>query len=142
MEANPDAQSIDSSDPIVSESPLEIRSLGVQGFVLRHGHETVITAPLFTRQSAFEVTMNLPLSSDTTAVDAGLAGIAFDDVRAVVSGHAHYDHLLDVPRVLEKAPHATAYTNASGRHILAALARPTVAWPQRSLAARSRRRRR
>jgi hypothetical protein len=134
LEANPDAQPFDSSDPIVSESPLEIRSLGVQGFVLRHDHQAVITAPLFTRQSAFEVTINLPLSSDTAAVDAGLADVAFEDVRAVVSGHAHYDHLLDVPRVLEKAPQATAYTNASGQHILAALApdgcghaRPTIA---------------
>lgn len=122
MESNPDAQPFDSSDPIVSESPLEIRSLGVQGFVLRHDHETVITAPLFTRQSAVEVTLNLPLSSDTAAVDAGLGDIAFDEVRAMVSGHAHYDHLLDVPRVLEKAPHAIAYTNLSGQHILAALA--------------------
>jgi hypothetical protein len=122
LEANPDAQSFDSSDPIVTESPLEIRSLGVQGFVLRHDHETVITAPLFTRQSAFEVTLNVPLMSDPAAVDAGLGDIAFDEVRAVVSGHAHYDHLLDVPRVLEKAAHATAYTNASGQHILAALA--------------------
>lgn len=122
MEPNPDAQSVDSSDPIVDDSPLEIRSLGVQGFVLRHDHEIVITAPLFTRQSAVEVTLNLPLPSDTAGVDAGLAGIALDDVRAVVSGHAHYDHLLDVPRLLERAPHAIAYTNASGQHILAALA--------------------
>lgn len=134
LSSNPDAAAIDSSDPIVNNAPLEIRSLGVQGFVLRHERDIVVTAPLFTRQSAFEVTVHLPLASDVAAVDAGLAGIALDDVRAVVSGHAHYDHLLDVPRVLERAPHAVAYTNVSGQHILAALApdRPgcTNAQPQ------------
>jgi hypothetical protein len=138
LSSNPDAAEIDSSDPIVINTPLEIRSLGVQGFVLRHGRDVVVTAPLFTRQSAFEVTVNLPLASDVAAVSAGLAGIALDDVRAVVSGHAHYDHLLDVPRVLEQAPHSIAYTNSSGQHILAALApdRPgcTSAQPQPMIA--------
>jgi hypothetical protein len=43
-------------------------------------------------------------------------------VRAVLSGHAHYDHLLDVPSILARAPAATLYTNASGKHMLAALA--------------------
>ena len=122
LSSSPDAPAIDSSDPIVNESPLEIRSLGVQGFELRHERDVVLTAPMFTRQSAFEVTVHLPLASDVAAVDAGLAGIPLDEVRAVVSGHAHYDHLLDVPRVLERAPHAVAYTNLSGQHMLAALA--------------------
>lgn len=106
----------------VAKAPLEIRSLGVQGFVLHVGHDSVMTAPLFTRQSAIEVTFNAPMPSDTAAVDTGLAGIPLDELRAVVSGHAHYDHFLDVPHILDKAPGAIAYTNLTGRHILAALA--------------------
>src|SRR5512143_1905250 len=112
----------DDAAPPVAPSALEIRSLGVQGFVLHHGHDTVMTAPLFTRQSAIEVTFNVPLPSDTAAVDAGLAGVPLDELRAVISGHAHYDHFLDVPHILDKAPGAIAYTNLTGRHILAALA--------------------
>lgn len=104
------------------DSPLVIDSLGVQGFVLRRGGDAVLTAPLFTRQSAIEVALNVPLSADPVAIDAGLAGVALDDVRAIVSGHAHYDHLLDVPHLLARAPGATAYTNLSGRRMLAALA--------------------
>jgi hypothetical protein len=109
--------------PAVSATvPLEVRSLGVQGFMLHYGHDSVMTAPLFTRQSAIEVTFNVPLPADTAAIDAGLAEIPLDELRAVVSGHAHYDHFLDVPHVLEKAPGAIAYTNLTGRHMLAALA--------------------
>ncbi|HSD86868.1 MAG TPA: hypothetical protein VLB44_05115 [Kofleriaceae bacterium] len=119
----PDAAPVTTPDATpVAPTPLEIRSLGVQGFVVHHGHDTVMTAPLFTRQSAIEVTFNLPLPSDTAAVDAGLAGVPLDELRAVVSGHAHYDHFLDVPHILEKAPGAIAYTNLTGRHVLAALA--------------------
>ena len=112
----PDAPSVSAAPP------LEVRSLGVQGFMLHYGNDSVMTAPLFTRQSAIEVTFNVPLPADTAAIDAGLAGIPLDDLRAVVSGHAHYDHFLDVPHVLEKAPGAIAYTNLTGRHMLAALA--------------------
>jgi len=57
-----------------------------------------------------------------SAIDAGLAGVPLDQLRAVVSGHAHYDHFLDVPHILELAPGARTYTNMSGRNILAALA--------------------
>lgn len=117
---------------------LEVRSLGVQGFVLSYGSDTIMTAPLFTRQSAIDVALNVPLPPDIAAIDQGLAGVAFDQLRAVVSGHAHYDHFLDVPHVLELAPGARAYTNLSGRNILAALApdRPAGCTnaPQRPLA--------
>jgi hypothetical protein len=112
---------------VVDDTPLEVHALGVQGFVLRHGTDVVMTAPLFTRQSALEVTFNVALSADTAAIDAGLADESLGDVRAIISGHAHYDHLMDVPYIMTKAPNATAYTNLTGRHVLAALApdRPT-----------------
>lgn len=102
--------------------PLAVQSLGVQGFVLRRGADAIMTAPMYTRQSAFEVTINLPLAADTAAIDQGLASVELADIRAIVSGHAHYDHLIDVPYILTKMPNAVAYTNTSGKHMLAALA--------------------
>lgn len=104
------------------KAPLEIEALGVQGFALRYRGETVLSAPMFTRQSTFEVGLNLPLPSDTVAVDDGLAHVRMDELRAIISGHAHYDHFIDVPHIMERAPQATTFTNLSGRHILAALA--------------------
>ncbi len=114
-DAAPDAR-------VVDTSPLEIRALGVQGFVLQRGHDVVMTAPLFTRQSEVEVALNLPITPDAAAIDSHLAGVPLDELRAVVSGHAHYDHFLDVAHILSQAPDARAITNLTGRHILAALA--------------------
>jgi len=109
----PDAQVIEE---------LEVQGLGVQGFTLRYGGDTVLTAPLFTRQGTVEVGLNLPLSADTAAIDAGLAGVGLSEIRAIVTGHAHYDHFMDVPHVMELSPAALTYTNMTGRNILAALA--------------------
>jgi hypothetical protein len=126
----PDAAAVSVDAPIVETDVLDVHALGVQGFVLRHGNDVVMTAPLFTRQSAFEVTLNVSLAADIAAIDAGLAGEPLAEVRAIVSGHAHYDHFMDVPHILETASNATAYTNLSGRHMLAALApdRPGCAY--------------
>ena len=116
--ATPDA----APDAAPPPAPLEIHGLGIQGFVLRWHGEAVMTAPLYTRQSALEVTLGIPLESDTAAIDQYLANEPLDEVRAIVSGHAHYDHFIDVPHILTLAPNANAYTNLTGRHVLAALA--------------------
>ena len=118
----PPGSSTPDAPAAVDHTPVEIHGLGVQGFLIKRGHDAVLTAPLFTRQSALEVTLNLPLASDTAAIDSKLAGEPLADVRAIVTGHAHYDHFMDVPHVLELAPSAAVYTNMTGRHILAALA--------------------
>jgi len=127
--SEPDATTSPSPDApsTIDRTPVEVDALGVQGFMLRRGHDVVLTAPLFTRQSAIDVTFNVPLVSDTAAIDAKLAGEPLADLRAIVTGHAHYDHFMDVPHVLERAPQAAVYTNLTGRHMLAALApdRPT-----------------
>jgi hypothetical protein len=118
----PDSAVVIPPDAPAVIAPLEVQFLGVQGFALRHGDDVVLTAPLFTRQSTVEVGLNFPMTSDTAAIDAGMAGVPLDKIRAIVSGHAHFDHLLDVPHVLALAPNAIAYSNLTGRHIFAALA--------------------
>jgi hypothetical protein len=126
------AQSADAApDARVPVAPLTIHGLGVQGFVLHWGHDAVMTAPLYTRQSAVDVTLNMPLASDTAAIDQNLAleNVPLDEVRAIVSGHAHYDHFIDVPHILDLAPNAVAATNMTGRHILAALAPDSCGTP-------------
>lgn len=114
--AEPDAHEM------VDTTPLSIEALGVSGFVLRRGGDAVLTAPLFTRQRAIDVALNLPLQSDTAKIDAGMAGVVMTDIKAIVSGHAHFDHFMDVPHIMSKAPSSIAYTNLSGRHMLSALA--------------------
>jgi len=124
--ATPDAASdaaiVRPDTPAEAIAPLTVHGLGIQGFWFQWGNEAVLTAPLYTRQDAVNITINAPITRDDAAIDAGLAGEPLDQLVAVVSGHAHYDHFIDVPHILDMAPHARAYTNLTGRHILAALA--------------------
>lgn len=106
-------------DPI---EPLKIRFLGVQGFLVEYGNEALLTSPLFTRPNGVQVTTGLPVSSDPALVAKNIPSAALAHVHAVLSGHAHYDHLLDTPAVMQKAPNATLYSNLSTRNILAAWA--------------------
>ena len=117
-----DAPVAPTPDAPVEIAPMRVTSLGVQGFAVTYGDDVVLTAPMFTRQSAFLVGLNAPIETDTAATDAGLAGIQLANVRAIVSGHAHYDHLLDVPYIATKTPNANVYANLTAKHIFAALA--------------------
>ncbi|MBI5516959.1 MAG: hypothetical protein HY909_24465 [Deltaproteobacteria bacterium] len=120
-DAAPDARDAHSPTDAATSTPLEVRFLGVQGFVLRRGGDVVLTAPLFTRASVLDVTFGR-VAPDEVAITAGLVPVPLGELSAVVTGHAHYDHLLDVPSVLRRAPRATLYANRTARHLLAALA--------------------
>src|SRR5262245_56810785 len=83
----------------VPPAPLEVRFLGVGGFWLKTGDQPTLTAPLYTRPSMLKVSLG-SIASDPSLVKAGLPAGALDNLRGIVSGHAHYDHLLDVPELL------------------------------------------
>jgi L-ascorbate metabolism protein UlaG (beta-lactamase superfamily) len=100
---------------------LKVKFLGVAGFMLEYGGDAVLSAPLFTRPSMFEVTAGF-VDSDPLGVDKHLPASSLTNLRAVISGHAHYDHLLDVPTVLDRAKTATLYGNRSAKNLLAAFA--------------------
>src|SRR3954469_23141300 len=87
-------------------STLKVSWLGVQGFLLESGDDAVLTAPLYTRPSVFEASTGVPVNSDDALVEASLPTARLANVRTIVSGHAHYDHLLDVPNVMARAPQA------------------------------------
>jgi L-ascorbate metabolism protein UlaG (beta-lactamase superfamily) len=103
-------------------APLQVRFLGVQGFLVGTADEAILTAPLFTRPDMITVTTGLPVTSDEALVEANLPTSMLGSVRAVLSGHAHYDHLLDVPSVMARAPQATLYSNTSSQRLLDAYA--------------------
>jgi L-ascorbate metabolism protein UlaG (beta-lactamase superfamily) len=128
--------SVDSeSDAAVTPTPLEIDALGVQGFLLRHDGDVVLTAPLFTRASLLDVSLGVATPPDDAAIDAAAAALPFADVRAIVTGHAHYDHLMDVPRIMARhAPDATLYSNMTARHVFAALAPDSCGEPAETIA--------
>lgn len=74
-------------------SPLRVTWLGTAGFRLEHEGTTILIDPYVTRASMWSCVRG-PLSSDARSV-ARFAPRA----DAIVAGHTHFDHVLDVPAI-------------------------------------------
>ncbi len=103
---------------------IEVRFLGVSGFLIRrtttdaNGTRTdaVLTAPLYSNPTAAELVAS-DLASDDRLIDALLPPV--DDVRVLLTGHSHYDHLMDVPYIaLHRARSVVIYGNDNARDLL------------------------
>jgi hypothetical protein len=80
--------------------------LGTGGWIFEHGGETGLTGPLFTNPGLIETGL-LSIHADTATIDRYMSRYDVSDAVAIVVGHAHYDHLMDVPRVARRhAPRA------------------------------------
>ncbi|HSW29230.1 MAG TPA: hypothetical protein VLH75_07010 [Longimicrobiales bacterium] len=72
--------------------------LGVGGWIFQRGDDLVLAAPLFSNPSILRAGL-AEIASDTAAVDRWMGEHDVSDASAILVGHAHYDHLMDVPRV-------------------------------------------
>ena len=117
-----------SNDQLACEEPapgllLEIRYLGSGGHLIRRGSSAILTAPFFSNPNLFRVATSR-ISPDSARIDSAVEKIIeeggrLDDVQAILVGHAHYDHLMDVPRVWrEYAPQARIFGSLTVKHIL------------------------
>ena len=80
--------------------------------------DQVLTGPLFTNPSLLRTGL-AAIHSDTVAVDRGLAPYDVSHAAAILVGHAHYDHLMDVPRVARHfAPRAVILGSTTVRNTL------------------------
>lgn len=77
--------------------------LGVGGFLVRHRGQAVLMAPHFSRPGGHRVALNLRALPDTAKVSREVERLLPDSlrrqVRAILVGHGHYDHLMDVPHI-------------------------------------------
>lgn len=102
-----DLRSIDCASP--TDEAVEITYLGTAGMLLRRGDDAIMTAPFFSNPNMFRVGL-LPISPDCKRIEAGLARVNVTDVKAILVGHAHYDHLMDTLWVAKhKTPEAHLY---------------------------------
>jgi len=93
-----------------------IEYLGVGGWLLRMGDAAILTAPFFSNPGLVDVGMGR-IEADTAAIDTFLPPIA--DVKAILVGHAHYDHLMDLPYILRThAPRARAFGSRTAVNLL------------------------
>lgn len=98
-----------------------ITYLGVSGFLIRAHGSAILTAPSFTHPSIpFVVLPFLPVSPNKALIDWTLAREPLSDATAILVGHSHYDHLLDVPYIADvHAPKAGIFGSVTTANTLA-----------------------
>lgn len=96
-----------------------IRYLGAGGVAIRWRGQILLTAPFFSNYGFPRVPFGR-LKPNGEAIKDGMEPIPPAEVGAILAGHAHYDHLGDLPVVArEHAPRAGIYVNDSGLNLLA-----------------------
>lgn len=111
--------------PQAPSQVVSVRYLGVGGFLLRSGDDVILTAPLYSNPSLIEVAAGHSIRADTGQIDRLLPAEA-SEAKAILVGHSHYDHLLDVPHVAAtRATRATIYGSETTVRLLAS--RPELA---------------
>ena len=109
-----------------SDHIVEVTYLGVSGLIISHRGHVLMTAPFFSnprlgsvRPKATRFFRSSPrIAADTNAIEQLLPKTA-DRASAILVGHGHYDHLLDVPYIARRrATSALIYGGASVRHML------------------------
>lgn len=102
----------------VGSDHVDLRYLGTSGFYLEWQGAALLAGPFFSRPGLAWVLLGR-LRQRPEAVAAGLEDLPLERVAAVLVGHAHYDHLEDVPLVVrDHVPRARVYANSSARRLL------------------------
>jgi L-ascorbate metabolism protein UlaG (beta-lactamase superfamily) len=96
---------------------LQVKYLGVAGFLIQRGDDVVLTAPLYSNPDLLQEALS-PIRPRLTRIDRFHPPTP--PVDAVVVGHAHYDHLMDVPYVWERSGRPTIFGSSTMKNILAA----------------------
>jgi L-ascorbate metabolism protein UlaG (beta-lactamase superfamily) len=91
---------------------LEIQWLGTAGFRIAYEGTTIVIDPYLSRASLGDLARNRVLRSDAAMVDRVLPS-----ADAVLVGHSHFDHAVDVPH-LAAAHGCPVYGSESVRHLL------------------------
>ena len=91
---------------VATEDSVRLIYLGTGGWIFERGSDQVLTAPLFSNPGLIRTGL-LPIQSNLDIVDKFMSRYDVSEARVILVGHAHYDHLMDVPRVaLKHAPRA------------------------------------
>ena len=105
---------------------ISVTYLGVSGLLIEHESHVLLTAPFFSTPSFGQVRPRVKrmlrstprIAPDTQALEALLPRTA-DRATAILVGHGHYDHLMDVPYIAtHRATSAKVYGGPSVRHML------------------------
>lgn len=104
-------------DPGYVDGKVQIRYLGSGGIYLRWGYDAILLGPSFSNPNMARALV-AHVKPIRDRIDRGLAQVQGQYVRAILTGHAHYDHMGDVPEVARRYPEALIYVNQSGANAL------------------------
>lgn len=96
---------------------LEITWLGTAGFRLRHAGHTLLIDPYLTRLSLGRFLSRAPALSDRRRVAAHI-DLSPGAADAILVGHTHFDHALDVP-LIARATSARVYGSSATATLMA-----------------------
>jgi L-ascorbate metabolism protein UlaG (beta-lactamase superfamily) len=126
---------------------VDVVALGVDGFLVVPWRDTsrlVMTPPSYSNPSLWHLALRdwwWGTRSNSARVARGIAAAPtaqsrLGRVQAVLVGHGHYDHLLDLPALLPAMPNATVYGSATVAHLLrpAFGQAPATGLPSRTMA--------
>lgn len=118
--------------PRACRDSLDVVALGVSGYLFVPWRDTtglVLTPPAFRNPSVWRFLLGWDwlagTAPDTARITRRLASMTaagpdrLRRVRAVLVGHAHYDHLLDLPAMARWLPEARVYGSATVANLLA-----------------------
>src|ERR1051325_2710368 len=88
-----------------SQSPhaagISVMYLGTNGFQFRTGKHALLVDPYFSRVGLTQVAFGGKIRSDPSRVEQGMKHLMLRP-DAILVTHAHFDHLLDVPAIMQK----------------------------------------
>lgn len=111
---------IPASDPAFPTA-VQVKYLGAGGVVLKRGTDVLLTAPFFSNPSIPRVAFGT-IEARPDQIDRFLGGPSngLAGATAILVGHAHYDHLMDVPYVkLRYLPDVKVYGSDTMKNTLA-----------------------
>jgi len=112
------------AEPSYTADTVQVSFLGVGGVIVRWQGQAIMTAPLYSNPTIGELALS-EIHADRQRIDGLLRRDQHDltSVRAILSGHSHYDHLMEVPYVaLHRAQDAEVIGNDSMVKLLAPIA--------------------
>ncbi len=105
------------------ETSIRVTYLGVNGYQLEADGHALLVDPYFTRVGLFDVALQRPIRANPAVIARRLEHVQ-SQVDAVLVTHGHFDHLLDVPLVMQKTG-ARLYASDTAVKLAAAAGAPS-----------------